>query len=356
MTASPRLLPPFTLLAATLLAGCSTGDAAPRPATEAIPVEVAAAEERAASAPVFASGLLAGKEEVTLAFKIGGVVQQARVESGQHVSAGEVLAELSPTEIGAEVEKARQGRDKAARDLERVKALYRDSVATLEQLQDATTGFDVAASTLRIAEFNRQYAVIRAPFAGTVLRRSVEANQLVAPGQAVLTLRHDAAGLVLRVGLPDRDAVRVAVGDRARVAFNAFPGERFSARVLRVAAAATAGAGTYEAELAVDPRSRPVASGLIGAAEIAARASGTYAFVPVGALIEADADSATVFVLAASGERAERRRVKVAFLDGAQVALAAGVARGERVVVEGASRLVDGGAVRVVSAAERGAK
>jgi RND family efflux transporter MFP subunit len=335
------------------MAACADGHAAPPTSEATIPVEVAVAEERAAAAPVLGSGMLAAKEEVTLAFKIGGVVEQAKVESGQHVAAGAVLAELSPTEIGAEVEKARQGRDKAARDLERVKSLYKDSVATLEQLQDATTGLDVAASNLRIAEFNRQYAVIRAPFAGTVLKRAVEAHQLVSPGQSVVTLRNDASGLVLRVGLPDREAVRVSVADRAQVRFDAYPGEVFAARVLRVAAAATPGAGTYEAELAVDPARHVIASGLIGAAEIAVRAAGRFAFVPVGALLEADADSATVFVLAADGVHAERRRARVAFLDGTQVALAGGVKASERVVVEGASRLVDGTTVRVVNGAER---
>ncbi len=337
-------------------AACADGNAAPRAHAPAIPVEVAVAEERAAAAPVFGSGMLAAKEEVTLAFKIGGVVEKARVESGQRVAAGEVLAELAPTEIGAEVEKARQGRDKAARDLDRVRSLYRDSVATLEQLQDATTGLDVAASNLRIAEFNRQYAVIRAPFAGTVLRRLVEAHQLVSPGQPVVMLRNDASGLVLRVGLPDREAVRVHRGDHALVHFDAYPGAQFDARVLRVAAAATPGAGTYEAELSVTPGKREIASGLIGSAEIQVRAAGRFAFVPVGAMLEADADSATVFVLSADGAKAERRRARVAFLDGAQVALSGGVKENERVIVEGASRLVDGTPVRVVSAAERKAK
>ena len=355
------MIPRYLSLAAVLPLGalfvaCAVGDAAPRPPAPDFPVEVSAVEERLASAPVFGTGVLAAKEEVTLAFKIGGVVARATVESGQHVAEGEVLAELSLTEIGAEVDKARQGRDKAARDLARMQSLYRDSVATLEQLQNAATGLDVAASNLRIAEFNRQYAVIRAPFAGTVLRRTVEAHQLVGPGQPVVTMRHDASGLVLRVGLSDREAVRVVPGDRAVVRFDAYPGEPFAARVLRVAVVATPGSGTYEAELSVSPGARTISSGLIGAAEIAVRAAGRVAFLPVGALLEAEADSATVFVLSLDGTRAEHRRVRVAFLDGARVALASGVKAGERVVVEGATRLVDGSRVRVVSAAERTSK
>ncbi len=48
--------------------------------------------------------------------------------------------------------------------LERVSNLYRDSVATLEQLQNSQTFFDVAESNLNIVKFNLKYSEIRAPF------------------------------------------------------------------------------------------------------------------------------------------------------------------------------------------------
>lgn len=340
-------------LALALLAACRNGEATPRAAgPPAVPVHVAAVEMRAGAAPVIATGVLAAKEEVALSFKIGGVLEAIRVESGQRVRAGEVLARLAQVEIGAEVDKARQGRDKAARDLARAQALYRDSVATLEQVQNAATAQEVAASNLRIAEFNRRYAIVRAPFDGVVLRRTVEANQLVQPGSTVMVLRNERSGLVLRAGLTDRDAVRVAAGDSAAVRFDAWPGVRLAARVLRVAAGATPGTGTYEAELLVEPSGRALSSGLIGEAEIRARAGAPHASVPVTALIEADGDSASVFVLAADARTAARRRVRVGFIDGERVAVVSGLDASDRVVTAGNTRILDGGRVRVVSPAE----
>ena len=340
-------------LSLALFAACKNGEVKPRIATAPpVPVHVANVERRSGAAPVIATGVLAAKEEVALSFKIGGVVERIRVESGQRVRAGEVLARLAQVEIGAEVEKARQGRDKAERDLVRARALYRDSVATLEQVQNATTALDVAVSYLKVAEFNRRYATIRAPFDGVVLKRNVEANQLVQPGAAVVVVRNEHSGLVLRVGLTDRDAVRVTAGDAASVRFDAWPEVRFRASVLRVAAGATAGTGTYEAELLVEPAGHSLSSGLIGEAEIRARASGLYAWVPVTALLEADGDSASVFVLAADTRTAARRRVRVGFLDGELVAVTSGLEAADRVVTAGNTRILDGGNVRVVSPAE----
>ena len=335
------------------LSACQRGEAHQRAtAAPPVPVHVAAVETRAGAAPVLGVGVLAAKEEVSLAFKVGGVVERIRVESGQRVRAGEVLAELAQVEIDADVDKAKHGRDKAERDLARATSLYRDSVATLEQVQNATTAVEMAVSNVHIAEFNRRYAAIRAPFDGTVLKRSVEANQLVAPGVTVVVVRNERSGLVLRVGLPDRDAVRVAAGDGAIARFDAWPGVRFAARVLRVAAGATAGTGTYEAELLVEPAGHVLASGLIGEGVIRARAARRFAYVPVAALLEADGDSASVYVLDPTGRSARRRRVQVAFLEGSRVAIAAGIGASDRVVTDGNTRIIDGSRVRVLMPAE----
>jgi hypothetical protein len=62
-----------------------------------------------------------------------------------------------------------------------------------------------------------------------------------------------ANGWQVRAAVADRDVVRLAIGDRAQVTFDAFPGQAFAARVLRLAAASDAATGTYDVELAVDP-------------------------------------------------------------------------------------------------------
>jgi RND family efflux transporter MFP subunit len=148
--------------------------------------------------------------------------------------------------------------------------------------------------------------------------------------------------VVLRAGLPDRDAVRIRLGDEATVRFDALPGERFAARVTQRASAATPGSGTYDVELALEPRAQSLASGLIGRAEIRTRAEAATPALPLEALVEADGDSAHVFVVAAGGDRATRRAVRIGRIVGDAVAIASGVETGEWVVVRGAAYLDDG--------------
>ena len=89
-------------------------------------------------------------------------------------------------------------------------------------------------------------------------------------------------------------------------------------------------------------RAESLASGLIGRAEIRTRAQGQVAALPLEALVEADGDSATVFVVEAGGDRGTRRQVHIARIVGDMVALASGAKPGEWVVVRGAAFIDEG--------------
>ncbi len=344
-----------------LLAGCGKeGNAQVAAIVDtAIPVRVTnlSGDGAPTSFAITVPGTLAGKEEVALAFKIGGVISRIVVDPGQSVRAGQVLAELRPTEIAAQVATAQESRRKAERDLARVTRLYADSVATLEQLQDARTGLEVANNAARIAQFNADYAVIRAPGDGIVLARMAEPGQVIEPGRTVVNVRRSGRGMIARIGLPDRDAVRVVLGDTAVVAFDAIPGKRFAARVTQRAAASSAGSGDYALEVTLSDAAGTLPSGLVARVTVfprdkAATAS-TRVFVPLDALVDADADSAAVFVLRADGNSVSRRPLKLTdvaeSLQTAVVPVVSGLDGSERIVIAGMSRLIDGSRVRVIT-------
>ena len=328
------------------LGACAPGRAENRAADDPVPVRVAPVTVERVALPVTATGTLGSKEEVTLSFKIGGVVARVRVDEGQAVRAGETLAALDLGEIDPGVARARSAAEKAERDLTRARRLYADSVATLEQVQDAETGRDVARAEFESVSFNRRHAVIVAPSAGVILRRHAEPGELVSAGTPILTLGSDARGQVLRAGLPDRDVVRVHRGDRAVVRFGALPGREFEGEVSEVAAAADPVTGTYRVEVSL-PGARGLASGLIGAVEIRPPAARAVALVPIESVLEADGSRATVYTLGADGRHAARRSVTLAFLAGDRVAVAAGLENTRSVIVDGAAYLRDGTPVQV---------
>ena len=335
------------LLAAFALAGCGNGNADLPPPDGPVPVRVAAVEMRATAPPVRGTGLLAPKDEITLAFKVGGIVERIAVDEGAVVRKGDRLAALDLREIDAGLARARAAAEKAERDLARARRLHADSVATLEQVQDAETAVEVADAALAAADFDRTYSVIEAPDDGIILRRSAEPGELVSAGSPILLLGSRARGSVVRVGLADRDAVRVRIGDPATVRFDLGPGHVVEGTVTEIAAAADPATGTFRVEIAVPAAGRP-ASGLVADVEIRPGTEGPMPLIPVDALLEADGSRATVFVVSGSANRVERRGITVAFLDGDHVAIAAGLDGTEQVVTDGAIRLDDGDRVTVL--------
>ena len=327
------------------LVGCSRGRAAAAPEREVVAVRLAPVTTERIARSVTATGTLGPKEEVTLSFKIGGVIGRILVDEGQAVRAGDTLAALDLSEIDAGVTRARSAAEKAERDLTRARRLYADSVATLEQTQNAETGFDVARAELETATFNRRYAVIVAPAAGVILGRSAEPGELVSPGAPILTLGSRSRGVVMRAALADRDVVRLRLGDRAAVRFDALPDHPLAGTVTEIAAAADPLTGTYRVEVTV-PGSG-LSSGLVGQVEIQPAAAQPMALVPIEAVLEGDGSHATVFALSADGRHAERRAVTIGFLAGDRVAVVAGLDGVRSVVTDGAAYLDDGAAVRV---------
>lgn len=335
-----------TLPALLLLLAACADRAREAPAAAPRPVRIAPVTEVPVSRPIEASGTLGARDEIPLSFKVGGVVARVLVDAGDRVRAGQVLATLELREVDAGVAKAKAALEKAERDFERAARLHADSVVTRAQLDDAGTALEVARADYEAATFNRRYAIVTAPVAGTVLQRSAESGALVSPGQPVVLLASGARGAVVRAGLADRDVVRVRRGDPARVTFDALPGRPFTGRVTEIAAAATPGPGTYAVAIALEGAG-DLPTGLVARVTITPSAAGTLPSIPVEALVEADSAEGVVFILTPDSTRAVRRGVQVAFVADGRVALRGGLGGATLVVTEGAAFLDDGERVRV---------
>lgn len=343
------MIRPALLAALALALAACGGDAPPASTTRPTPVRVAPVTEASLIAPVRAIGFVVPRDEVRLSFKTGGVIASIGVEEGARVTAGQVLAALEQTEIAAGVEQASEATTKAARDLERVKALYADEVATREQVENMTTVLAMARAAERSARFTAQYTRIVAPEDGIVLRRIAEPRELVGPGQPVLVMGGTRRGWVIRAGLADRDLVRVAVGDTATVSMDAFPGREFAARIVEVGSSADPATGTFPVEFAIEAGDARLAQGLIAKVTLTEASSTAVPVVPVNAVLEADKGNASVYVVDEGATVARRVAVRTGRLLGEQVEILEGITRGQNVVTEGAEYLRDGATVNVLT-------
>jgi RND family efflux transporter MFP subunit len=336
----------ISVLALAALACGGDGQAAEENASAPVAVRSAPVTSAVLARPIVSAGTVTPRDEISLSFTIGGVIERIAVDAGDVVRAGQLLATLDLREINAGLTKARSAAEKAERDLARTRRLYADSVVTLAQMQDAETAAEIARADRDAAAFNRRYSVIVAPANGSILRRAAEPGETVTPGSTILILGSRARGTVVEVGLPDRDAAVVREGDLAVARFDAIPDMEFRGRVVQIAAAADAGTGTYTVEVSLE-EAGDLAAGLVGQVEIKPSRGAPTTLVPIEAVLEADGGQATVYALSSDGTRAERRRVTVAFIDGDRVAVARGLEGVTAVLTDGAAYVDEGTVVRV---------
>lgn len=348
---SLRAAPPaLLLLMVALLPGCgrSARAAPPRePVERAVPVRAVPVQKGPVERPVRATGTVAAKREYDLAFRTGGILASVEVEAGARVRRGQVLARLDATDLAAAARGAREGAEKARRDLLRIRELRQGGSVPASALEDAETGAAVSEAAERAAAFSLQHAVLLAPEDGWVDRRLAEPGEVVGPGRPVLHLSGTSRGWVVRAAVPERDVLGLVQGVPATVSLDASPGVELPGRILEVARQPTRGTGTWQVEIRIDPArlAVPLLAGLTARVAIERRVPAAGA-VPLAALLDGDGTSGAVYAL--DGERARRVPVRVAFLQGDRAVLSAGLDGVERVVTDGATGLSDGARVRVV--------
>lgn len=330
-----------------LLSGCKPASETEIAEKNTLKVKLWEVELREYKLPVRAAGMLSTTAEMKLGFKTGGIVRQMNIKEGEAVKRGEVLAALDLSEINAQVNQARIGMEKAERDLNRARNLYRDSVATLEQFQNASSAYELAQSQKRIADFNHLHSRIKAPANGKIQKILVETNELIAPGYPAILFASMESDWVVRVALTDKDIVKFSLGDSARVEMDAFPGLSFPAEINELGAIADPVTGTYEAELRILRPNAQFRSGFISRAFIFPTNISTSLVVPLEALIGASDRRALVYVYK-DGELS-KQTIQTGRIVGDLVLVSEGLSPGDLVVTEGAKYIREDSRVEPVN-------
>lgn len=336
----------YLIVCIALMAGCKPAPVQETVTMEAVRVKATPIISEQISIPVRSSGYVATSEEVKLSFKTGGIIARTYVKEGDAVKSGQLLASLNLAEISAQVNQAKIGYEKAQRDFNRAKNLYADSVATLEQMQNAESALNVSMSILEAANYNLSHSKIHAPKAGIILKQLARENELIAPGYPVYALGVSGKNWIVRTGFSDRDIVRVQNGDSARIKIDAWPDHKFTGIVSQIDEAANPQTGTYEIEIKLDKSEYRLASGFIAGVEVIPVQKTTCFLVPVEALVEADGQVGYVY-LPGPDSRVKKVKVTVVTLTGGRAALSGPLSAGSLVVSEGASYLSDGAAIEI---------
>lgn len=324
-------------------AGCDRGEPGTVP-PPGEPVEVRATSPVEGASTSTYTGQVLSASDVQLATRTSGRIEAVLVDVGDPVRAGAPLVRLDASGVESRIAAAEAAAERARKSFERIRNLERDGAATAQELDDARAALATAEAALREARSQRDYVVLRAPFAGTVSARSVDPGDLALPGVPVLgLLRPDSLKVI--VALPAEAARAIAPGDSATLRDPGGTGA-WPARVSSVSPSRDSGSRRVQVELVPVEGGGAAFSLLPGSFVRVERRTGVpTVWLPSDALVRRG-QLTGVFVVE-DGALA-LRWVRTGLIRDGTVEVLAGLTPSDTVVRSPAAGLADGARVRAV--------
>jgi RND family efflux transporter MFP subunit len=369
------------LVAALIAAACGSKDAVAPTAAAAPPagpvgLDVVRVVEQPLDVPLSLPGELTAFQSVAIFPRVAGFVKTVNVDRGSKVGAGDLLATLEAPELVAQRSEAQSklqaaeaqlaaARSKADADratFERLKAASntpgvvagndvvlaeKASESSASQVLAAQQSVEAARQSLTAIRDMEGYLRMTAPFAGVVTERNVHPGALVGPSTAPNTpplLRLvDANRLRLVVQVPEAYTAAMTHGADVTFTVAAFPGERFSGRIARVAQAVDVTTRTMAVELDVPNGDGRLAPGAFCQVRWPVRRGGASLFVPSTAIATT---TDRTFVIRIRNGAAEWVDVKTGLTVGSLIEIFGDVHAGDEVARRGTDELRPGTPVR----------
>jgi RND family efflux transporter MFP subunit len=354
---------PAWVLTLSLLAGACGG---PRASQEAAPLSVRVAEVRESRTPrgVPAVGAVEPIRRASPASRLMGSVVAAPFEEGDRVDSGQVLVRIDDRDMAArrtQVESRVGEAEVLLRDAEtlaaRMDTLAKQGAVAGVQLEQAQTGraraaagLESARAALRELEANAAYGTVAAPFAGEIVRKSLNVGDVATPGVPLFVLE-DLSRIRVVASIGEAAAARLRPGARVPVEIEA-AGVRAVGVVEAVLPSSRPPVTGFRVNVVLDRPSPAVISGMTATVLVPSDEPDAgrvvRLLVPREALVRR---GEMVGVFLVDGTTARLRWVRTGLEEGDAVEVLSGLRGGERVVVgEGRDRLTDGARVMVAGA------
>ena len=311
--------------------------------TAAVPVEVAAVKRQSVASYIQTNGSLEAENDVEIVARTQGPLVELLTEEGRQVSRGQVMARIDPKETQAQVKIAQVSLQDAERIYKRAEETFAEQLISQADFDAALAAKESAEATLFDRQVQLDYTEIKAPFGAVVVDRTIKLGDNVTAGQILFRIS-DFDPLLSKIQVPEKELSRLHKGQPAYLTVEAWPGERFPAKVLRLSPVVDATTGTIRVTLQVEggDRLRP---GMFANIYLEVDRHEDALTLPKSALsLESLGD--TVYVV--NGDVAARRPIQLGYEEADTVEVVSGLEEGDHVIVVGQDGLSDGTPIRIL--------
>jgi len=303
-------------------------------------------------------------QEAVLSFRVSGQVEELRVNVGDTVSTGDILAVLDKTDLANVLRVAEETQVKAQAAFENAEANHKRSInvqqddpgAISQRAVDRTkaarsiakAAVDSATSATDIAANRLAYAELKAPFSGEVVANYIEAFESVVLKQPVIRLLNRSL-IEFKVDVPESLIGYAKDVESAKVIFDVYSDIEIAATVKEIGREASRGTRTFPATLLMaQTEAFDILPGMAGTAFITARLADNekQITVPAAALFKHPEDGSAVWII--RDDRLVRQRVVVGQPGDFGIGVTDGLQPGDWIVTAGVNSLAEGQLVKVM--------
>jgi len=299
-------------------------------------------------------GTIKANQQATLYAKVAGYLQRVTVDVGDHVKAGQLLAEIEVPELLADLQKTKAEATVAQADFARINAAQRDAPDLIvpQQVDEARGRLDIAKAALARTERLLAFSKIVAPFSGTITARFVDAGAFIpaatsgsAAQSAALFTVMDFDVVRVMVPVPEVEASLVRNGQRVQVTFEGIAGKKFVAKVNRFAYALDDATRTMHVEADIANKDGELRPGMYATVKVGVEQHSGTNLMPTAALVM---EKTNAFAYLANGDKAKKSPLKIGFNDGDWVEVLDGLSPADSIILTGKLPLSDGAPIKVM--------
>jgi RND family efflux transporter MFP subunit len=329
-----------------------------------VTVELARVSRNTVSQRLTVVGNLIGQATVEVAPKTGGRLVNVAVKLGDRVTRGQLIAKLDDLEIIEQVRQAAASHrvaeatirqreadlTLAQTNVERSRNLFGRQLLPKQTLDDSEARYQAALAQLDLAraqlaqndarlqelKINLANTSVTAPVTGYIARRYVDPGAWVSQNAPVVSVV-DIASLRLVVNVVERDLKVVTVGDTAVVEVDAYPGEKFSGRIARVAPVLDPATRTAEMEIEVPNQDNRLKPGMYARISLTVEERPNALTIPRPALV--DFEGKRGVWIPSTENKAQFAPIELGIEQSDLVEVRGGLKEGDQVISTGAATL-----------------
>ncbi len=270
------------------------------------------------------------------------MIEEMRVEEGDYVKRGDVLAVLENDEEEVALVRAEAIREARKQEFERSEAMLNGQLISEVDHEVKEREYIMARADWESAKVTFDKTTIRAPFGGTITERHQNVGNMARPGDALFTLV-DLNSLLIYTHLPELEWSHVAVGQQVILETETLPDGTFDGTVHRVSSIINPQNGTFKVTIKIDDPGWRLKPGMFVRVKILADQHVDVLLIPKIALLEDDE------VFTVQDSVATRVALTLGLQDADFTEIRDGLTPGDLVVIAGHRSMKDSTRVKIVA-------